>query len=133
MAQETTRPLVLLVEDDPLLAECLYHLLALHGYEVAVTENGLEALQFLREGHITPDLILANIARQEMDGFELLQTVRTDEHWHTLPFLSLSSITQRSVLQHALNLGATDYLIKPFAAADLLAVIQSHVSPVARA
>jgi len=99
-------------EDDDLLRDVIYNILVLEGYEVFSTVNGRQALDFFVS--VKPDLIVSDIMMPEMDGFELLEEVRSLPHGVTMPFLFLTARTERTDIKKARTLGVDDYLFKPF-------------------
>jgi putative two-component system response regulator len=116
---------ILLVEDDALLLEVIRNILEAEGYEVFPAANGKKALDLI--GNVKPDLIVSDIMMPEMDGFELLETVRIMPGGVTIPFLFLSARTERSDVSRARSLGVDDYLFKPFDAPELINAVQSRI------
>jgi len=113
---ETSHPLILLVEDEINLARPLHFNLEQEGYRVRATPSGREALSwFLAERF---DLIILDIMIEEMDGFEVARRVR--QHDQKLPILMLTARTAEADRIHGLEIGADDYLVKPFHLRELL-------------
>jgi DNA-binding response OmpR family regulator len=113
---EGGRPLILLVEDEVNIARPLQFNLEQEGYLVHSTPSGREALQWvLRERF---DLIILDIMIEEMDGFEVARRVR--RHDQKLPILMLTARTTEADRIHGLEIGADDYLVKPFHLRELL-------------
>jgi DNA-binding response OmpR family regulator len=116
------RSVILLVEDSvPLLRNAAF-LLEIAGYKVLTATNGREGLDSLRRQR--PDLIVSDIEMPEMDGYQFLQKVRADRRWRTIPFIFISGKYELDDLMYGLDLGANDYLPKPFDIYDLLDAIQ---------
>jgi CheY-like chemotaxis protein len=114
--------MILLVEDSiPLLRNAAF-LLEVAGYKTLTATNGREALEILR--HQRPDLIVSDIEMPEMDGYQFLQKVRADRRWRTIPFIFISGKYELDDLMYGLDLGANDYIPKPFDIYDLLDAIQ---------
>ena len=113
---ETNRPLILLVEDEINLARPLHFNLEQEGYRVRATPSGREALQWLVGERF--DLIILDIMIEEMDGFEVARRVRQQDQ--KLPILMLTARTAEVDRIHGLELGADDYLVKPFHLRELL-------------
>lgn len=114
--------MILLVEDSvPLLRNAAF-LLAVAGYKVLTATNGREGIDTLRRQR--PDLIVSDIEMPEMDGYQFLQKVRADRRWRTIPFIFVSGKYELDDLMYGLDLGADDYLPKPFDIYDLLDAIQ---------
>ena len=108
---------ILLAEDDALIRDVIYNILALEGYEVFPTENGQQALDMFVS--VKPDLIISDIMMPVMVGFELIEEVRALPLGVTIPFLFLSARTERGDVKRARALGVDDYLFKPFSFDEL--------------
>jgi DNA-binding response OmpR family regulator len=110
-------PKVLIVEDEPGLVEGLAHNFQFEGYEVETAQNGKEGLKLaLRD---RPDLIVLDLMLPEKDGFEVLREFR--QRNSTVPVLILTARSLESDLIQGFDLGADDYLTKPFSVAELMA------------
>lgn len=116
---------ILLVEDDPGISLALTEILEFVGYRVTSTGNGQEALAALATIH--PDLIISDIVMPGMDGYQLLEAVRERPDWLDIPFIFLSGRDQKIEVRHGKQLGADDYLTKPFEKDDLLVAIESKL------
>ncbi len=110
------KPMILLVEDEINLARSLHFNLEQEGYLVRATPSGREALQWLDSDHF--DLIVLDIMIEEMDGFEVARRVRRQDQ--RLPILMLTARTAEADRVLGLELGADDYLVKPFHLRELL-------------
>ena len=117
--RELSRGTILLLEDDPDLAELIRIELESAGYEVDHVENGRAGLDKLREG--LPDLILSDVMMPEMTGIEFLEHVRADKRLQSLPIILLTTLSQLSDIVTGFERGADDYIVKPFRAEELLA------------
>jgi DNA-binding response OmpR family regulator len=110
-------PKVLIVEDEPGLLEGLAHNFKFEGYEVVTAADGKEGLKLaLKE---RPDLIVLDLMLPEKDGFEVLREYR--QRNSTSPVLILTARSLESDLIQGFDLGADDYLTKPFSVAELMA------------
>ena len=114
--------LILIVEDDAMLAQGLQDWLQFVGYRVQLASNGCEALERLENVH--PNIILADIIMPEMDGYQLLETVRSRPELNTIPFLFLTGRAQKSDVLIGKGLGADDYITKPWGPEELLTAIR---------
>ncbi len=94
-------------------------------FDLEVASDGKAALDAARARR--PDLVLADIMMPGLDGFALLREIRADPHLAEIPVILLSARAGEEARIEGLQAGADDYLIKPFSARELLAVIQSHV------
>jgi len=120
---------ILLVEDSiPLLRNAAF-LLEVAGYKVHTAANGVEGMDILRRQR--PDIIISDIEMPQMDGYQFLQKVRADRRFRSIPFIFISGKYELDDLMYGLDLGADDYLPKPFDIYDLLDVIRRTLQQVA--
>jgi PAS domain S-box-containing protein len=115
---------ILLVDDNADMRDYLRRLLG-DRYEVTAVADGAAALAAARQS--PPDLVLADVMMPEMDGFELLRSLRTDPQTQTIPIVLLSARAGEASRVEGLEMGADDYLIKPFSARELLARVDAHL------
>lgn len=104
--------LILLVDNSIEMATMLQQMLELEGHQAIVGRNGREGLELLEQSDSLPDMILSDLAMQEMDGFEFLAHVRQTPEWAHLTFIAVSGNIAEA--ERAVDLGANDYLDKPF-------------------
>lgn len=119
------QPVILVVDDQPELLNGLALTLNAAGYRVLMAEDGHLALERLRSE--TVDLILADIAMPEMNGYQLFEQARTDPRLVRIPFLFLSARALASDVRYGKTLGADDYLTKPVKPEDLLAAVEGRL------
>lgn len=112
---------ILVVDDEPELLENVGMTLEMANYHVLTAGNGIEALQLLRKRPV--NLILADIAMPNMNGYQLLERVRENWLWAAIPFIFLTARKMDSDVRYGKSLGVDDYLTKPITGADLLAVV----------
>lgn len=117
---------ILIVEDAPSNILALTSILKEQGYQVNVATNGRQALEVL--GRIRPDLILLDIMMPEMDGFETCQRIKASMHWREIPLIFLTSRNETTDVVRGFELGAVDYVAKPFNAHELLARVRTHLT-----
>ncbi|OGY46098.1 MAG: hypothetical protein A3A24_03710 [Candidatus Buchananbacteria bacterium RIFCSPLOWO2_01_FULL_46_12] len=101
---------ILIVEDDKFLAKMLGRNLESHHYQVVQAINGKEGLVKASQGNI--DLILLDIMLPDIDGFDLLETIKNDEKTKRIPVIIISNLGQPEDIQQGKSLGAKDYLVK---------------------
>lgn len=111
------KPLVLVADDDELLRQLVSHKLLQRGYEVRCVENG-EALQNALQNEI-PDAIVLDAMMPIVDGFEALRRLRAQPATAAVPVIMLTARRGEDDVVTALNLGANDYLAKPFLPEEL--------------
>ncbi|NDJ15806.1 response regulator transcription factor [Myxacorys almedinensis] len=121
---------LLLIDDDPNLILLVKDYLEFRGYEVVTAENGREALEVL-EGE-TPDMIICDVMMPEMDGYELVRTIRQDPKTSWIPVLFLSAKGQSQDRVKGLNIGADVYMVKPFEPEELVAQVESSLKQASR-
>jgi len=116
---------ILLVEDEPNILDPLEFLLERNGWKVDSVVDGAAACRRLEE--TTPDLILLDVMIPNIDGFEVLRTVRARHSSDALPVLMLSAKGQEADRLKARALGANDFITKPFSNDDLVRRIRRHL------
>lgn len=114
-----------MIEDEELIRESIVSLLNARGFSAIGAGDGRLGLQLAKE--IVPDLILCDVRMPEVDGYEVLRALRQDPITATVPFIFLTAETNQDVLSQGQVLGANGYLTKPFATADLLKEIATHL------
>jgi DNA-binding response OmpR family regulator len=117
----------LIADDDPLLRALLEHRFAAAGYRVVTVEDGLRALKAI--GEDPPDLMILDAMMPVMDGFETLRRIRSETKHRDIPVIMLTALRQEDAVMNALNLGAADYLSKPFIPDELLARARRVLPP----
>ncbi len=110
---------ILVADDNPDMRDYLTRLLTGQGWRVETAENGQVALDAVR--HHPPDLLLTDVMMPTLDGFQLLRALRRDKATRALPVVVLSARAGREAGVEGLDLGADDYVVKPFSAAELVA------------
>ncbi len=114
-----TRPLVLIVEDEPALVELLTYNLDRGGYETAVARDGEEAELLVEE--LRPDLVLLDWMLPYTSGIEICRRLRRRPETRNLPIILLTARGEESDKVRGLEVGADDYVVKPFSPKELLA------------
>jgi chemosensory pili system protein ChpA (sensor histidine kinase/response regulator) len=114
---------VLVVDDSITVRRVTEKFLGAQEYAVATAKDGMDALQQI--GDFLPDVLLLDIEMPRMDGFELLGHLRNDPQWQRLPIIMISSRTAQRHRDHAMALGATAFLGKPYQNEILLSTLNS--------
>lgn len=109
---DLTKRSILIVEDEPMMRSFLKRTLQ-EEYEVISEENGKFALEWLYKGNL-PDLLIVDLQMPEMDGFDFVEYIRRSGFFNRLPIIVLSSRESVDDRLRCFELGANDYLIKPF-------------------
>lgn len=116
---------ILLIEDNPEVRENTSEILALANYQVVTAANGKLGVELaLRE---KPDLIICDIMMPELDGYGVLHILGKKPETATIPFIFLTAKTENADLRKGMNLGADDYLTKPFDDTELLNAIETRL------
>jgi PAS domain S-box-containing protein len=118
-----TAPVVLLAEDNKMNIEMFSDYLDLHGYQLVVAENGIEAVKLARSH--SPQIILMDIQMPQMDGLEAIRLIRSRSEQAHVPILALTALAMPGDAQKCLDAGATDYMAKPVKLRQLVSVIQT--------
>ena len=113
---------ILIIEDEPNISHFISATLNTSGYDAMIAHSGEEALSMI-SSHC-PDLIVLDLGLPDMDGLDILKSVRS---WSSLPIVVVSARTHESDKVEALDLGADDYLTKPFGTSELLARIRAAI------
>lgn len=114
-------PTVLLIDDDPLLIALVQHKLSARGYIVATANDGAAGLECANALH--PDLIVLDMMMPVLDGRSVLQRLREDPSLARVPVMVLTARSREEDIVDMLQLGASDYLVKPFSPEELAARI----------
>ncbi len=108
---------ILIAEDEPDIRELVAFTLRFAGHEVIATANGEEAVQ--QAGQMIPDLILMDVRMPRMTGYEACRLMKIDPILKDIPVVFLSAKGQDSEIQTGMDVGAEDYMLKPFAPTQL--------------
>jgi two-component system, cell cycle response regulator len=125
-----TRPgHILVVDDNPVNRMLLTRALESQGYAVGTANDGEQALDMLRSGDgATVDIVLLDILMPEMDGYETLRAIKQDDRIQHIPIIMITAVDEMDSVIRCIEMGATDYLPKPFNNALLQARISASLS-----
>lgn len=115
---------ILVVEDENVIRENTLEMLEIKGHEAVGATNGNDAIEKLNT--FDPDIIFCDIMMPQMDGFEFLKQYKLLPKSANIPFIFLSAKAEQQDREHAMNLGANDFLLKPFSFSDLFDVINKY-------
>ena len=113
---------ILVAEDDPISAGILLHYLEAEGFNVLHYPDGAQALEGALSNRIA--LAVLDVQMPGMDGFELLERLRSDPAFQELPIMMLTSLSKEKDIAKGFELGADDYVVKPFSPIEVLARIR---------
>ncbi len=116
---------ILLIEDHPEMRENTAEILSLAGYDVSTAEHGKEGVSMVHKNK--PDLIVCDVMMPELDGFGVLRMLNHNPETSHIPFIFLTAKAEMSDLRKGMNLGADDYLTKPFDDIELLDAIEMRL------
>ncbi|MBD2037934.1 EAL domain-containing protein [Leptolyngbya sp. FACHB-321] len=116
---------ILVIEDDALVCTLMLKLLKAEAFEILIANDGATGVQLAQM--YEPDLIICDVMMPEFDGYEVLRQLRDQPATATIPFIFLSAKADRTDLRQGMELGADDYLTKPFKRAELLGAIAARL------
>lgn len=116
---------ILLIEDNAEMAENIATILQLARYEVIHAPNGKIGVDVAQQKH--PDLILCDIMMPQLDGYGVVHILNKDPETAGIPFIFLTAKADKSDFRTGMNLGADDYITKPFDGLDLLKVVEMRL------
>ncbi|HEY0975896.1 MAG TPA: response regulator [Flavobacteriales bacterium] len=116
---------ILLIEDDPDMRDNTAELLELASYRVLKAENGRRGIDIARQE--PPDLVICDIMMPELDGYGVLHLLARDPSTAEIPFIFVSAKAERAEVRRGMDLGADDYLTKPFEESELLNAVEGRL------
>jgi chemosensory pili system protein ChpA (sensor histidine kinase/response regulator) len=124
---------VMVVDDSPSVRRVITNLVKNTGWSPMVAKDGIDALETIQSNQDLPDLILLDIEMPRMDGYEFMQTLKTQSECSSIPIIILTSRAGEKHRQKALELGASDYVVKPYQDEVLVSMIRKHIQAARRA
>ncbi len=118
---------ILIVDDSYSVRRVVSNFIKKAGWNPSLAKDGLEALEMIQSARELPDLILLDVEMPQMDGYELTSTLRADDSYSDIPIVMLTSRSGSKHRQKAFDVGATEYLVKPYRDETLLEVIHRLV------
>lgn len=119
---------LLLIEDEPDLADNIKNILELNEFDVTTARDGEEGIKLAAQ--IVPDIIISDILMPKKTGYEVLEQLSKDEKTSHIPFIFLTAKVEQRDLRKGMELGADDYLFKPFHSRELLSAIKARLKRV---
>jgi signal transduction histidine kinase len=118
-------PRILVVEDERSQRLMIMTMLKSHGFETLGAENGAEGAELARQH--SPDLILSDIHMERGDGYSMLNAIRNDQATSTIPVIFITGMADHHAMRQSMQLGADDFIPKPFTSEDLLAAVRTRL------
>ncbi|MCB1208133.1 MAG: response regulator transcription factor [Verrucomicrobiales bacterium] len=116
---------ILIIEDQASMRKNIAFILEMEGFKTCAAANGREGIDIAKAEK--PDLILCDVMMPEVDGYGVLQALRQDPAFATMPFIFLSAKSDHNDIRSGMNLGADDYLTKPVVHEELMAAVHSRL------
>lgn len=123
-------PLILLIEDEKALRENIREIITHYGFQVIASASGEEGIRIVEKSK--PDIIICDIMLPGMDGHEVLTTVREQLPAFTGAFIFLTAKSTRADTRAGMDMGADDYLTKPFTKEELINSIKARIEKLAK-
>jgi CheY-like chemotaxis protein len=121
---------ILVVDDEQPLRRLIIQLLSDRGFETIEAEDGEQGIRLARTE--MPDLVLCDLEMPRMDGYQVLAALQAERRFAATPVIILTALGEPSQVRHGMNLGADDYLTKPFDSEDLVNAIKARLARVRR-
>jgi two-component system sensor histidine kinase/response regulator len=120
-----SKGVILVADDSTTNLDILFRILSRGGYDVILAEDGVEALEALAQ--VKPDLILLDVDMPRLDGFSVCQRIKADEKTCHIPVIFISALDELGDKIRAFEVGAVDYVIKPFKVEELMMRVASQI------
>lgn len=117
---------ILVIDDEASIRELIAAALQIEGFEMLQAEDGLRGIDIARKS--SPDLIICDILMPNLDGYGTLKVLREDPSTATIPFVFLTGNMERRTMRHGMDLGADDFLTKPFTIPELLTTVRTRLA-----
>lgn len=117
---------IIIIEDEKLIRENILETLGMYDYEVFGAVDGASGIQLAQQE--VPDLILCDIMMPELDGYSVLQALQNDQITAMIPFVFLSALADKQSIRRGMDLGADDYITKPFTPQELVTAVQARLA-----
>lgn len=117
---------ILVVDDSPTIRKFISIALKVKGFEIISASDGMEALELLPNDNV--DLVITDLNMPNIDGFNLIERIRTNENYQNTPIIVMSNLSDSEDIQRAINLGANSYIIKPFDQNNITKEVAKYLS-----
>lgn len=116
---------ILIIEDEDSIREMIGETLMLEGFEVILAENGRIGMQLVQDRE--PDLIICDVIMPELDGYGTIAQLHQNPETRGIPFMFLTGKDKIQDFRYGMNLGANDYLSKPFTSEELVTAVKARL------
>ena len=116
---------IFIIEDDNMLRENLVSLFEVENFKVFSSGNGKKGIELIKE--VKPDFILCDVMLPDIDGYQIVKEIKSNDETRQTPFVFLTAKTDMKDLRNGMNLGADDYLTKPYDATELIHVVNTRI------
>lgn len=127
VSAKSRRRRILLVEDSETIRAITKYLLERKGHDVLEASDGVEGWETLQKGADEIDMVVTDINMPNMDGRRLVEKIRKESRFQFIPIIVSTTISEKENIKLLLNMGADDYIVKPFSSEEFIARIQSHL------
>jgi CheY-like chemotaxis protein len=119
-------PKILVIDDELKNLDLTLQMLEYEGYDVTTADRGKSGLQLAQS--VCPDLIICDVMMPDINGFEVIEALHANPETASIPLIFISGIADDTMIEQGKQLGAINYLVKPFAISDLLELVQVCLS-----
>ncbi len=120
------KKVILVADDSPTIRKFVSFALSMKGFEIVSASDGMEALEKLPGGKI--DLVITDLNMPNIDGFELIKSIRSNEEFKDIPIIILSSLSNSEEIEKGMRCGANSYLVKPFEPQRILYEVSKYLN-----
>jgi DNA-binding response OmpR family regulator len=113
---------ILIVDDEPNIVMTLEYAFKKKGFDIFIARDGDEAIEMIQS--FQPDLVLLDIMMPKVDGFEVLEFVKSDERFNTIKVIFMSAKNKLTDIEKGIEMGASDYITKPFSVKKVIKKIE---------
>ena len=117
---------ILIIEDDDIVRKLVRKILVREGYQVMEASDGNSGTQLAQEKQ--PDLIICDIMMPQLNGYQVLELLQCNQETEAIPFIFLTAKAEKQHMRQGMQLGADDYLTKPFTKSELLGAISARLT-----
>ncbi len=118
---------VMVIDDEMHIRRLIDRMLVGRGFSVIGANSGKQALSLMRQPQTRPDIITCDVSMPEMNGFDILEAVKSDPQLADIPIIMLTAMGQTGEAYRAREMGAADYITKPFSTMGLIDILKQHL------